>query len=661
MAAEYPESIIRNEQEASSTKRQSKTEEDEVSCKKQKTPQKSADELVLEEIQQMILYGVNTDPSLTEYNPHPLNDMTASFFKYCRKQGGIVVQPVGEYIHKNAARELSLVLQNGSESDVGLIREAMVNANCRCGDPKALCLAHIWNQDFKYRPYLFSGDFTYYALIYCEEMINGRNMMFPQTETSDKPICTRGKQTIMFETIRYLQIDDATRHKVSNFNDTWRNFLEAFDEFTASTRWHVVFPYILAGWISDSRKKLKVTSEDCCKEPFDFFSNKLDKAPGRCICSDMDIHLPYLRENLNQFRSACHTSKGYRYKKDIQKPLAFYIYTLFIPAFSTSEKLINDIFARRTKYQDNHFHPLSQSLTVNQRLDLMFEMLSFSERQYHNNYIDYDNYQYTADDIVPERPVFIKTCAQVLARLREHRISSYGSSTTSYSVPYSCYSLLSSSLPPPHQADDILSLSLPALAPEMDVPKYTSIFVGGSMNVYQDHAGSAERILGRVNSPSCGSYVSNRQPIDKVAGMSRMTSGMPVFEDNLTATQPQLYSDIKSTVEKQEIPFSSIPSSSYIQPTVPLTRNVVETSYPTASSTSYPTTDPLETKEEDPKPSSNSQCLICYDRDATHLYVPCGHQCVCYPCSEKIKKTRKTCLYCNTVYQCIIRVYQTGV
>ena len=38
-----------------------------------------------------------------------------------------------------------------------------------------------------------------------------------------------------------------------------------------------------------------------------------------------------------------------------------------------------------------------------------------------------------------------------------------------------------------------------------------------------------------------------------------------------------------------------------------------------------------------------TSCIVCFDRPKTHLAAPCGHQCVCGPCSA----TMKQCPYCR--------------
>ena len=42
-------------------------------------------------------------------------------------------------------------------------------------------------------------------------------------------------------------------------------------------------------------------------------------------------------------------------------------------------------------------------------------------------------------------------------------------------------------------------------------------------------------------------------------------------------------------------------------------------------------------------PGGETTCIVCFTRNKSHLAAPCGHQCVCGPCSSKMDK----CPYCR--------------
>lgn len=51
-------------------------------------------------------------------------------------------------------------------------------------------------------------------------------------------------------------------------------------------------------------------------------------------------------------------------------------------------------------------------------------------------------------------------------------------------------------------------------------------------------------------------------------------------------------------------------------------------------------------------------CVVCLDREATHAFIPCGHQCVCGADGEAImRQPTKTCPVCRVVSECIVHIY----
>ena len=60
--------------------------------------------------------------------------------------------------------------------------------------------------------------------------------------------------------------------------------------------------------------------------------------------------------------------------------------------------------------------------------------------------------------------------------------------------------------------------------------------------------------------------------------------------------------------------------------------------------------------------SENDLCVVCLEAPNTHAMVPCGHQCVCMACSQKIGKT--TCPVCREPergYGIVVRQYPVRV
>ena len=50
----------------------------------------------------------------------------------------------------------------------------------------------------------------------------------------------------------------------------------------------------------------------------------------------------------------------------------------------------------------------------------------------------------------------------------------------------------------------------------------------------------------------------------------------------------------------------------------------------------------------------NEQCSVCLCADLTHIFVPCGHYCVCFECGSKCKK----CPICRAKKKSVIRVHK---
>jgi len=50
-------------------------------------------------------------------------------------------------------------------------------------------------------------------------------------------------------------------------------------------------------------------------------------------------------------------------------------------------------------------------------------------------------------------------------------------------------------------------------------------------------------------------------------------------------------------------------------------------------------------------------CSICLDNEADHLFIPCGHVCVCMNCSQRVLDTTSTCPLCRLTCTAAYRVY----
>ena len=54
-----------------------------------------------------------------------------------------------------------------------------------------------------------------------------------------------------------------------------------------------------------------------------------------------------------------------------------------------------------------------------------------------------------------------------------------------------------------------------------------------------------------------------------------------------------------------------------------------------------------DAKVKEGKPSHARECVVCFDRDVSHIFVPCGHQCVCERCAATVMATSCECPICR--------------
>ena len=49
-------------------------------------------------------------------------------------------------------------------------------------------------------------------------------------------------------------------------------------------------------------------------------------------------------------------------------------------------------------------------------------------------------------------------------------------------------------------------------------------------------------------------------------------------------------------------------------------------------------------------------CVVCLDEPKSHILAPCGHQCVCGPCSERLVQGH--CPVCRAAVTMAVRVFK---
>ena len=52
-----------------------------------------------------------------------------------------------------------------------------------------------------------------------------------------------------------------------------------------------------------------------------------------------------------------------------------------------------------------------------------------------------------------------------------------------------------------------------------------------------------------------------------------------------------------------------------------------------------------------------SECVVCMDEENTHMFMPCGHKCVCKECADLIMGGTAECPNCRTKAVGLHRVF----
>lgn len=50
-------------------------------------------------------------------------------------------------------------------------------------------------------------------------------------------------------------------------------------------------------------------------------------------------------------------------------------------------------------------------------------------------------------------------------------------------------------------------------------------------------------------------------------------------------------------------------------------------------------------------------CVICFEREKTHAFAPCGHMCVCEMCSNQIMSITDICPICRSNSSSVLHIY----
>ena len=60
-------------------------------------------------------------------------------------------------------------------------------------------------------------------------------------------------------------------------------------------------------------------------------------------------------------------------------------------------------------------------------------------------------------------------------------------------------------------------------------------------------------------------------------------------------------------------------------------------------------------------PKSEEKCVVCFEGALSHLFVPCGHQCVCATCAATVMERCGKCPICCETAMMTMKVWARGV
>ena len=70
---------------------------------------------------------------------------------------------------------------------------------------------------------------------------------------------------------------------------------------------------------------------------------------------------------------------------------------------------------------------------------------------------------------------------------------------------------------------------------------------------------------------------------------------------------------------------------------------------------------PATTPPPPPSRLSSTECSVCLDSRVTHVFVPCGHACVCAACAASVMRSeRPECPICRADSLMTMEVFVSG-
>ena len=55
--------------------------------------------------------------------------------------------------------------------------------------------------------------------------------------------------------------------------------------------------------------------------------------------------------------------------------------------------------------------------------------------------------------------------------------------------------------------------------------------------------------------------------------------------------------------------------------------------------------------------ADDSNCVVCFENERTHAFVPCGHKCICESCCGRLGNKTAVCPMCREPYTAVMKVF----
>jgi len=136
----------------------------------------------------------------------------------------------------------------------------------------------------------------------------------------------------------------------------------------------------------------------------------------------------------------------------------------------------------------------------------------------------------------------------------------------------------------------------------------------------------------------------------------------PMYKQRIDScqTSPQLLRSLMHTLGLEEYMISPpLPPAREVPLPAPGFSAQTSVGWPAGWNPFAPAEDPWVSMEK-VDDSHDTRCVVCLDREDSHLIVPCGHQCLCVICAQ-LYLIGSNCPICRAPVQAVVKVHRGGV